>query len=154
MNLHIVHVHPAASFLALIEHPTQISPASVAGFVRIVDGRRDADAGRGFAVQIAQVVRYTLQVAHGVLARLSEDFVQQDKVVGWACCPGERCMRLEEEVPVAVLGDAVVDKLSDSQPLSQFFTFRDLKKKSTLLTVPHGGLPCFWVRKYPLSSIR
>ena len=38
-----------------------------------------------------------------------EDFVEQDEVVGWTGGAHERVVGLEEEVPVAGFGDALVD---------------------------------------------
>lgn len=75
MDLHIGISHLVISSTnALIVHLAQIPPASIAGFVRIVYGRRDADAGRRFAVKIAQVVCKSLELTNMVRTRF-EDFV-------------------------------------------------------------------------------
>ena len=111
MDLHIGIFHLVTSSTnALIVHFAQIPPASIAGLIRIVDGRRDANARRRLAVKIAQVMRESLEFTNAVLRRF-EDFVQQDKVMSWACGPRDGGVRLEEEVPVAVLSDALVDEL-------------------------------------------
>ena len=111
MDLHIGISHLVISPTnALIIHLAQILPASIARLVRIVDGRRDADARRRFAVKIAQVVRKSLEFTHAVLHRF-EDFVEQNEIVSWTCGTRDGGVRLEEEVPVAGLGDTRVDEL-------------------------------------------
>ena len=119
MDPHIGIFHLAiSSAYFLIVHLAQILPASIAGLVRIVDGRNNADARRRFAIKIAQVVRQLLEITHAVTA-LREDFVQQDEVMSWARGSRDCGVRLEEEVPVAVLGDGVVDELSTVSMVSE-----------------------------------
>ena len=116
MDLHISVLRRRTPSLTLIKHPAQVPSASITGFVRVVNWRRNADAGRGLAVKIAHVVGQKLQLTHGFRShRGSKDFVQQNKVVCWSCCAGDCGMRLQEEVPVTILGDGVIDYLFGSQ---------------------------------------
>lgn len=121
LDIGISHrVIPPTDFL--IVHLAQILPASVTGLVRIVDGGRDADTRRRFAVKIAQVVRHLLECSHAVRFH-REYLVQQDEVMSWACGSRDCGVRLEEEVPVAVLGDDAVDELLTFSVVSKVLIF-------------------------------
>lgn len=86
-------------------------------------------------------MRQTLESTDGIVARLSEDFVHEDKVVSRACCAGDCGMRLEEKVPIAILGDAPIDQLFARQWFALFLMFQ-YRRLWIVLTVPHIGLPC------------
>ena len=147
--------------LILREPPVHVLLASPARQIRVVDGRRDADARRGLAVQVAQIVGEVFEIAPGVVAHLREDFVQQDEVVGRACGPRDGGVRLEIKVPVAFLGDSFVDELFwDSQPLFFFFfTFVgfygiQVSCSECALTVPKVGLLFLPSRICPFAVVR
>ena len=117
MDSHIRIPHCVTHSLTMIKHPAQIPSASIAGFVRVVHWRRDADAGCGLAVKIAHVVRKSFKFTHRVIGRLLEYFVHENKVVSGAWRPSDRCVGLEIKVPVAILGDTRINELSGCQLL-------------------------------------
>jgi hypothetical protein len=97
-----------------IEEPAKVASGPFTHQVRVISGRADADGLGGTAIQIAQVVREVFQGVGGVLkGRLHpaalEYLVQDDVVVGRPGRALDRCVSLQEKVPVARFGDGAVD---------------------------------------------
>ena len=57
MDRHIVIAYFPIHALIKFKHPVQIFLASVAGQIRVVDRRRNADANGRLAVEVAQMIR-------------------------------------------------------------------------------------------------
>ena len=75
MDRHISISRFVIHALIVFKHPAQISLASPAGQIGVVDWRRNAHADCSLAVKVAQAVRQTLELTYGIRGRLSEDLV-------------------------------------------------------------------------------
>ena len=92
----------------------EVTSSPLAHHVRIVSRRADADGFGGATEKIAHVVRQILEHVGHVLKRrfhvaLGKDFVEHDVVVSGPRGALERGVRLQEEIPVAGLGNSAVD---------------------------------------------
>ncbi len=97
-----------------IKKPTEIASGPFTHNICIVSGRADANSFGGATEKIAYAVCQIFEHVRDVLEgrwnfALGEDFVEHDVVVGGAGGALERGVGLQEEVPVAGLGDAAVD---------------------------------------------
>ena len=94
--------------LRRVEDPVVPTPTSLARNVRVEDWGRDADRCGGSAEEVAHIVGYAVEVVGSVLkgtrqlrwGEISEDFVHEDKVMGWASGTLECGVRLQIKVPV------------------------------------------------------
>lgn len=97
-----------------IKFPTEIASSPFTYNVCIVSRRANANRFRGATKQITHAECQIFGHVGNVIEltwnfSLGKDFVQQNMVVGGAGSALESLVRLQEEVPVARLGDAAVD---------------------------------------------